>query len=272
MKTRIALVLGLLLLLATSAQAKERKALSPEEQKAFLAKRTHGGLFGTFDSYCSFLYATQDVAIHTESKEVNQTALHTFFPEFYKPTWRELFDCIARQTNSSWKYDSKRDFWVFNPPAMPLPFEVKLAEGWRKEDRGGYVFFGPPTAPVGMDIYMAGTYSASENQQVLFDKVRDSMALRFARALKKDVTTKDMSIVKVGKYDALHLKGISEKGVIWRQWVLVESGHAFIIVSAIKPEDEKEIFPDVEAMVKSFTVKKSERPAAKPAAANEKAS
>ena len=39
--------------------------------------------------------------------------------------------------------------------------------------------------------------------------------------------------------------------------MIVDSGEAFCLVSAIKPEQEKEILPDVEAMVKSFKIAKA---------------
>ncbi len=236
--------------------AEERKSLTPDEQASFLTTRNSGGMIGrTFSSYGSFLYAVHDVAIHSDSKEANQTSLTSPFPDFYKPTWREIFDSIARQTKSSWKYDPKRDYWVFAKPAMPVPFTVKLAKGWKSEDRGSYVFHGPPSAPVGMDVYVMGTYSDSEKKSDLSDKVRKDIALRFARGFKKDVTTKEMSRVKVGKCDALHFKiSAPRTGIIWRQWIVVDSAVAIAIVSAVKPEHEKQILPDVETMLKSFAL------------------
>jgi hypothetical protein len=238
----------------------ERQALTPEEQTAFLAKRTPGSMMGTFSGYCSLLYAALDVAIHTDSREVSQTSLNSPFPEFYKPTWKELFDSVARQTRSSWKYDPKRDYWVFTKPPMPLPFEVKLAKGWKSEDRGRYVFHAPPSAPVGMDIYLMGTYSVSEEGEDLFGKVREDIAVRFAKGFKKEVSAEEMLKVKVGGSHALHFKtSAPQTGIIWRQWIVVDSGMAFAIVSAIKPEREKEILPDVTAMLKSFTLKTEEK-------------
>ena len=206
------------------------------------------------------MYAVHDVAIHTDSKEISQTSLTSPFPDFYKPTWREFFDSIARQTKSSWKYDPKRDYWVFAKPAMPVPFTVKLAKGWKSEDRGSYVFHGPPSAPVGMDVYVMGTYSALEKESTLFTKVQEDIALRFARSFKNDVTTKEMSKVKVGKCDALHFKiSAPRTGIIWRQWIVVDSAVAIAIVSAVTPEHEKQILPDVEEMLKSFALRTADR-------------
>lgn len=261
--SRLPLTLGAVLVFLCAAclgAEPERKALSAQEQTAFLSRRTGSGMLGTFDSFCSLLYATQDVAIHTDSRAVNGTGLDSPFPEFYKPTWSELFDSIARQTLSSWTYDPKLDYWVFSKPPQPLPYEIVIADKWQSEDTGSYVGYRPAIAPVGMDIYMMGTYSVSEEggkAEDLYAKVREDIALRFAAVFKKDVTTKEMSLVKVGDLNALHFKIASpQNGVIWRQWAIVESGRAFVIVSAIKPEQDAQIFPDVEKMIKTFKMKK----------------
>jgi hypothetical protein len=243
--------------------AADQKKLWSEEQEAFLANRTAGQMLGTFNGYCSLLYATVEVAIHTESEEVNQTGLSSFFPKFYKPTWKELFDDIARQTKSTWKYDPTRNFWVFSPPAGNLPFKIELAEKWKADDRGRYMSYHPAIAPVGMDIYMVGTYSVSEEEKKkekeadLFHKVRDSLAVQFAKIFKEDIQPKDMEEVTINGLKALHFKiAAPQTGIIWRQWVIVDSGKAFAIVSAIKPEQEKEILPDVEKMLNSFEIAK----------------
>src|SRR6478672_9350754 len=80
--------------------------LSADQQKALLSGRLRSGaVAGTFDSFTSLLYALNDVAMHTEDTEINNTKLNSPFPDFYKPTLSELFDTIALQTRSSWKYD-----------------------------------------------------------------------------------------------------------------------------------------------------------------------
>jgi hypothetical protein len=251
----------LLTCVASVLNAADRKPLSAEEQKAFLAKRTSSEMMlGSFDAFCSWLFATRDVAIHCDSEEINRTRLDSSFPEFYKPTWRELFDAIGRQTKSTWKYYAARDFWVFSKPAADLPYKIELADKWQADDRGLYLSYHPEIAPVGMDIYMMGTYSVSEgdDKPELYKKVRDALALQFASAFKKDVTVKEMEDVKIEDLNALHFKiNAPATGVAWRQWVIVDSGKAFVIVSAIKPEDEKKILPDVERMVKSFKILKA---------------
>jgi hypothetical protein len=250
--------------LAPPSRAGEAKALTPAEQDAFLAKRTKPGIIGTFDSYCSLLYAVSEVAIHTESDEVNKTSLSSPFPDFYEPTWRELFETIARQTKSSWKYDRERNFWVFGNPPQAQTYTLTLAEGWKAHDEGFYVGYRPKTAPVGMDVYLMGRYSAPAPAEAseLFKKVREATAIEFAKHFKEDVTVKDMQEVPVGELKALHFQAKAPTGIVWRQWVVVESGLAFAIVSAIKPEDEKDILPDVRKMVESFKI--AEKPESAP--------
>ena len=63
-----------------------------------------------------------------------------------------------------------------------------------------------------------------------------------------------MTKIKLGKYEARYFTIVAESGVIWRQWVVVDSGKAFCTVSAVKPQQEKDILPDVEAMVNSFQI------------------
>ena len=214
---------------------------------------------GNLDSYCSLLYAVYDVAIHTESESVSKTTLSSPFPEFYRPTWREVFDTVARQTKSFWTYDATRDYWVFAAPQQPLPFEIQIAKGWKAHDEGFYVGYQPVIVPVGLDIYMLGHYSATNTNEAgdLFSRVREDIALRFAKRFKKDVSSKEMTEVSIGGLQALHFKVAAQSGIIWRQWIVVDSGSAFAIVSAIKPEHEKEIYPDVEKMVESFKLQGS---------------
>jgi hypothetical protein len=236
-------------------QSKERPALTDAQQKAFLSERLPNGvLMGNFGSYGSLLYAVVDVAIHTDDKEIGATVLHSPFPDFYSPTWKELFDAIALQIQSSWKYDSTRDYWVFAKPNAPKPFAVTLADKWSATDRGIYVGYKPATYPVGMDIYYYGVYSADnpKEQTALWEKIRNSWALGFASKFKKDVSISEMQKVKVAEVEALYFQTPAPRNnVIWRQWAFVKDGHAFVIVSTLLPED-KQLLSDVEAMVKSF--------------------
>ncbi len=257
LKNQLVLMLVFLFVAAChGASTAKRKGLTAERQESFLAERTPGGMLGSFNSYCSLLYATQDVLIHTESQEVNQSQLTSPFPKFYRPTWREKFGSIARQTKSSWKYDASRDFWVFGAQPEPPGFEITLLNTWEAKDSGLYFGYKPPGAPVGMDIYVMGRYSATNqtDEAALFGQVREAIAIQFASNFKKDISVKEMKEVTIGKVAALHYEVAAPTGVIWRQWVVVDSGKAFVIVSAIKPEQEKEILPDVLKMVASFRV------------------
>jgi hypothetical protein len=241
---------------ACKAAELKRKSLTPTEQKSFLSKRTSGGMMGPFASYSSLLYALNDVVIHSKDDAINKTALSSPFPDFYKPTWEELFDTIARQTKSAWTYDPKRDFWIFAAPPKPLCFELTLAEGWQPHNEGLYIGYQPSIAPVGMDVYILGHYSSTnkDEEAALFIGVREAIAVRFAKPFQKDVSRKDMTEETIGNLRALHFKATGPTGIIWQQWVVVDSEMAFAIVSAIKPEHEKQILPDVLKMVASFKV------------------
>jgi len=247
----------------------EREALTSEQQAAFLARRTGGQmLMGTFGGVASYHYAAHNVCLHSDNQDVNMRSLQQVFPEFYAPTWRELFDEIAQQTGTRWKYDPKRDYWVFDLPPRPLPFRVDLAEGWEAQNRGLYLFTKPPIAPIGMDIYMLGTYSFDEKdpekRRAVRNRIRYDLAQRFARSFKKDVTESDMTKVEVGGAEALHFETNTPKrpSARWRQWAFLAGGRGYVIVSIIEKENTKRLLPDVQAMVKSFRLKKTGKQAA----------
>ena len=246
--------------------AEARKPLTKKEQAAFLAKRTKAdGLlnFGSLNSLASMLYATKDVIIHFEDKDLGKTRMQSPFPKFYKPTWREFFDYLARHTKTSWRYSPKDNCWVFGKPVMPTLFRLEMADGWKMRNQGSCVLYRPPSAPVGMDVYFMGTYSTDDpkKQNELDKKVKETIALGVAKRFKPDVDVKDMTNVKVGSLDGLYFHAKAPKTVIiWRQWIIVDHGTAFAIFSAIKPELEQQVFPDVEKMLKSFALVKNEKP------------
>jgi hypothetical protein len=247
----------LTLSIASLGQSQKRAALTSEQQKDLLSRRLpSGAITGTFGTFGSFLYAGLDVAIHTDDKEIGDTELHSPFPDFYKPTFKELLDTIALQTKSSWKYDSQRDFWVFAKPANPKPFAITLADKWIANDRGIYTSYKPPTYPVGMDIYYYGVYSVDDrkDEPALWEKIRNSWAIGFASNFKRGISITEMQKVGVDGVEALYFETPTPRpGVIWRQWAFVKSGKAFVIVSTL-PSDDKQLLSNVEAMVKSFRV------------------
>ncbi|HEX6188310.1 MAG TPA: hypothetical protein VFZ40_09530 [Pyrinomonadaceae bacterium] len=251
-------VLTLLTALSGGAvSSQKRSALNPEQQRKFLARRLpSGAITGTFAAFGSFLYAALDIAVHTNDKAIADAELHSPFPDFYKPTTKELLDTIALQTKSSWAYDSQTDYWTFAKPAAAKPFSVTLAGKWTRDDRGFYVSYRPPAYPVGMDIYYYGTYSADDPSQQLavWERVRNSWAIGFASHLKRGVTISEMQRVSIDGTDAIYFQAPAPRpGVIWRQWALVKDGHAFVIVSSL-PTDDRKLLADVESMVKSFRV------------------
>lgn len=260
-RKRIIFIVAGILLVALSCSvvsSQKRVPLNAEEQKKFLAQRLpSGAVIGTFSAYGSFLYAALDIAIHTNDAVIAETELHPPFPEFYKPTVKELLDAIALQTKSSWVYDSKTVYWTFAKPAAAKPFSLQLAGKWTGgDDRGIYVSYRPPTFPVGMDIYYYGSYSTDDasQQTAMWERIRNSWATGFASHLKRDVKISDMQPTSVDGVEALYFQAPTPRpGAMWRQWALVKGGHAFVIVSTL-PIDNKELLADVEAMVKSFRV------------------
>ncbi len=231
------------------ANLSPRTPLTPAQQSEVL-KQKFGAPMGTFDSFCGLLYAACDVCIHTNTSAVNKTSLLPVFPKTYAPTMAEAFESIARQTSTSVKYDSKADFWVFNPPAMPLPFLVEIEPGWKAIDHGLYVGYIPDIAPVGMDIYMMGRYS---DPKLKLNDIRNAIAMLFAAKFNPTVEPKDMKPVTISGAEALYWETPSPKpGVTWRQWSFLKDGQAFLIVSSIDKVNEEKLLPAVEKMVASF--------------------
>jgi len=260
MHLRIAsrIILALLFILSAATvfgQDVKRKSLDKDGQERFLAQRKMSGeIVGTFDSFCSLLFAVNDVAIHTESNEINETKLQSVFPDFYKPTWKEVFNAIALQTRSTWRYDDKRDFWVFAAPALQKPYSITLPDKWQPKDMGMWNGYKPPHYPVGMDVYYFGTYSADSGQSpaALWNKVRNFWAVNFASKLKKGVTVEEMQKVTVDGAEALYFEAPAPRpNLLWRQWVFVIEGKTFFILSTL-PKDDKPAMTDVDGMIKSF--------------------
>ncbi|WP_395743872.1 hypothetical protein [Prosthecobacter sp.] len=264
------------------------KVLSDEEQAKLLGKRLEGGLGDSFGAFANmFMVRSQMdlrvcVGLKGMSKEIAEAELQPVFPEFYKPTLKELMDSIALQTFSAWSYrkedqyanSSKAEtteddhlvifsFTSVVAEAKPRkPYKVELAKGWQAEDRGHWLACRPATFPVGMDIYEMGTYSAKkkEDEAALFEKVRKEVALEWAKRVKPEAKAEDLKPAKVGAYEALHFEAMiparTGGDVHWRHWVFMVDNACYFIVSTIFPEKEAEYFPDVEKMLGSFTVDK----------------
>jgi hypothetical protein len=258
-KILILILAGILLpvLSVSVVSSQKRAALNAEQQEKFLARRLPSGVItGTFATFGSFLYAALDIAIHTNDKEIGETELHSPFPDFYKPTVKELLATIALQTKSSCAYDPQTGYWTFARPAAAKPFSLNLVDKWTADDRGFYVSYRPPTYPIGMDIYYYGSYSSDDpsQQMLMWERVRNSWAISFASRLKRGVEISEMEPASVDGVEALYFQAPTPRpGVTWRQWALVKNGHAFVIVSTL-PSNDKELLAAVESMVKSFRV------------------
>jgi hypothetical protein len=155
----------------------------------------------------------------------------------------------------------------FTPAERERPFIVDLAEGWTSMDKGHWVMYIPPNFPVGMDIYEMGTYSSDEDgsEQDCFNQVRSDVALEWARRVNENAAQTDLKPAKVGAFDALYYESLIpsqlQREVRWRQWVFMDGGQCYFIVSTILPELDERIYPDVKKMLASFRTKAGSRAA-----------
>lgn len=228
------------------------KPLTVAEQNELLKSRNGFGLLGNFNSMASLLYATAGVFIHCSPVEVGKCQVLSVFPASYKATMAELFESMARQTGTTFKYNDQGGFWDFQPPAMPLPYKVTVPPSWKQEERGGYVAYIPAVAPVGMDIYMMGRYSGLDKAQS--HKAVEELSMMFAGTVNAAATTKDLVACTVDGVDGLKYETSSVKrpDTGWHQWAFIKDGQAFLIVSTIDKKNESTVWPDVQSMVASF--------------------
>jgi hypothetical protein len=102
-----------------------------------------------------------------------------------------------------------------------------------------------------MDIYFAGSVDSSE----MSSDARIRIAKHFAEPITPGITEASMQEISLPHQNALfYMTEIQSKGIIWRQWANVEKDQCFVIISAVKSDDETNILPDVEKMVRSFKV------------------
>lgn len=264
---------------ATTSPAGTKLVPWSEERLAeLLAKRVDGGVGHNFRGFSNqFLVMCRiqigsGVALTTNSREIALAELQPVFPESYRPTLRELFDTLALQTKSTWRYDptdkhfqsdvpgAVTDLAIFEFTAAKHehPYEVTLSEGWKAEDQGHWLMLIPPDFPVGLDIYQVGTYSADDKAEEakLFEKVRTDVSLQWAERVAEGVTAEKLKPAKVGPYEALYFESMIPsqlgKDIRWRQWVFMAEDRCFFVVSTILPELDKKIFPDVEKTLETF--------------------
>jgi hypothetical protein len=252
---------------AENPQAITSADLGPDIDPRKVTGKTYSAipLFRTFRSFVSGSYAIGGVWVYAENDEqaLYDTQVAYLYPEFYRPTWGEVFDSLARQMRCAWSWDPKnRQFKFERSKAEPF-FGVTLPRGWRREDRGAYIWHAPADQNFGMDIYYYGHYTPSPDDADLLKKVRSYLALRNISNWPNAPTEAQMSTVKVGGADALYLKTDTPRpGGVWRQWSFVADGEAFLIVSAMPKAREAELGPVVDTMIASF---KSQSPTTRPA-------
>lgn len=258
-------VLTVLSILGCLAVQQEPKQVTPtpltaEQQAAQLKQRAAWSSIGnTFDSFCTSAFTFSGVLLFSDLKGVGKVELVNPFPDSYKPTWREILDTLARQTQTSWSYSNKHGGWLFDKPALPLQFTIDLAKDWKQEDRGFYVFHKPPDVPVGMDVYQFGRYSFDKDADKECLKIRDRIALTLLEQISPKTKVEDMRKVAIDGTEALFFETPSPReGVTWRQWVFVKDGRAFGIVSALE-DDKESLLKDVQRMVATFKLKKDEK-------------
>ena len=246
---------------AAELQKKDRKAvwnLTQAAQDEILHTRVQSAtMMGSFYEFNNTLYTMGERAfLMTTSEDVAKIRLQSPYVCKYLPTYAEFFECMARQTGTSIKYDptffSK---WIAIPPAMPLPYTIELAKDWTAEDRHSYVANFPKIQPVGMDVYMFGRYSGLSVEKAR--EVRDTIALNFATHIDPSAKLESMKEVKVDGSDAIYYETTPPKRPDgkWRQWSFIKNGQAFLIVSALADSNSKILLPQVQSMVSSFHVK-----------------
>lgn len=257
--------------------------LEPAALEKIMTKRLPGGFGYDFAQYANMFFVQSridigyGVGLSCGDDAIAETELQPVFPDFYKPTLKELLDSIALQTGSEWSYRKEDQFITSSMPgsrgpadtfivhfekkARKKPYEVALAKGWESDERGHWTACRPADLPVGMDIYELGAYSAKDAKEEpkLFQKVRDEVALEWARRAKPGAKKEELKPAKVGAYDALYFESLidarSGGKVRWRHWVFMVGNRCYFVVSTIFPKDEKKVYPDVEGMLKSFRIR-----------------
>jgi hypothetical protein len=245
--------------------------VGPDIDPVKLAASPYSGipLFRTFGSFMSSSYATAQVWVYAEKDDpaIYRMPVTYSYPDFYRPTWGEVFDHLARQTRTSWSWNPVNRQFKFERMSGDPFFSVTLAEGWRREDRGIHIWHAPKDQPFGLDVYYFGHFTADKDTPDLFKKVRSHFAARMLSNWPDAPPESRMSTVKVGGVDALHLTADTPRpGGVWRQWSFVADGHAFVIVSAMPKDRQDQLLPAVEGMVGSFKLQSpATRPATRPA-------
>lgn len=256
------------------------KPLSADDLKRVLAKRVNGTLAYTFRQFAnmfvvgSAISMGNTVGLVTASPEIEQHQLIPIFPQSYKPTLHEFLDAIGAETCSEWSYDPTNNFlktdaaepkpvenmpvFEFKPSSHKQTFTLEIAKDWTSNDHCFFFTYAPSIAPVGMDVYELGTYSCDDKdkEKELFSHLPTDISLEWAKRIKDSATEKDLEKRNVGNYEGVYFESMIPsklgKDIHWRQWALMAGNRAYIVVSTILPEQEEQILPAVEAMLKTF--------------------
>lgn len=203
--------------------------------------------------------------LYAQHEGLQDSPVEEVAPEDYKPTWRERLDVLARQTQSTWRYNEKWDVWVFTPGPAPLPYKLALPVRWTENPRGRLVYYRPESEkpdqePVYLEIYMMGSYSFEKDAAVNLEKVRDQLALNIAKNFDRRIELRDMKKVKLGRLDTRYYQTkTAQADHTWRQWVFVADGQAFIATSMLHDLLVKEHLPEIEKALESFELVKADK-------------
>lgn len=230
--------------------------MTPAAFAEFAHGRTTQTPLGSLLAFSSLLWSLERIGLWCDDEETLQRSVENTFQPDYEPTWLELMDVLARQTQCGLQYHCDTGYWHFEPGIRALPFVLEPAPGWKSRDDGNSIVFIPPIAPVGMDVYMLGHYSTDDAKQTkaLYRQAREHVALSSARRFTDDVSLRDFKKTKVARADALFwtTRPGGRPQATWRQWAFVIEGWSFLIVSLIDDADEKQLLPAVQGMVASF--------------------
>jgi hypothetical protein len=95
---------------------------------------------------------------------------------------------------------------------------------------------------------------------VILKRTARDVALEWARRIGKETSADKLKAAKVGPYEAYHFEALTPSqiggDVRWRHWVFIADGRGYFVVSTLPPALEATLYPDVEAMLRSFKLKK----------------
>ena len=260
------------------------KLLSKAELDKFLNQRFEGRIGNKFGQFSNVFLITSNIqlgtgiGLTTKDKKLPKLPLEPGFPTTYKPTVREFLDAIALELASRWRYDEEDQImksssppsekpvenlviFDFAPVDTPMPFSMKPAKGWKTVRRTNWIMYVPPNFPIAMDLHVLGTVTSDDKakqaeleKSAPVDMAFDRLKLANPKATKVDLVKK-----KVGEYDAYYFESQlppkGEEKFRWREWHFIVGNRLCYIISTIPKNLDKQLFPDVEQMIKTFSAR-----------------